>query len=495
MQREGISSYAARNGLELVDIVEFHESAKDSEHRTQFHALLGRASAEQLDVVVWMWDRATRNLTDQERIEKLVMAGLFNLHVASEQRVLSKDSADSDWMVADFNAVSSKQYLRVLTTRVNDAMGAKAAGGWFPAKPPLGYINQKEIGPNGQPKDRGGTIALTDWGRRLIGRMGELRLQNFSLKEVGACLLSERLVPDIHTTKFRGPRSGAALIDAILKNPFYMGRFCWQGVWYDGKHEPVFTQQQWDSIQQVGKRTTYRSHKREGLFSGPGMRLTCAKCGCVVTYAPKYKGDREYRFYHCANGKGAHDVQVNVKEEAILEALGESVLESVYVPPERADELCRSLNQAHYVAQALKDQEAARCRSQLADLDVKGDRLCDHLTAGVLDVETFRRQQSRLGDERRDLFDRLQVAQRQIDGAYLVTAQRVLELAKNVRNQWETLSCEQKRDLLAELLENPQLDGTTVRYDLKKPFLVLSEMRESEEWRAREDSNFWPLDS
>ena len=85
------------------------------------------------------------------------------------------------------------------------------------------------------------------------------------------------------------------------------------------------------------------------------------------------------------------------------------------------------------------------------------------------------------------MFDKLEEAQTQIDGAYLATAQRILELAKTLRHQWETLSPEQKRDLLAELLENPQLDGTTVLYDLKKPFVVLSEMRERKEWRARID--------
>ena len=39
------------------------------------------------------------------------------------------------------------------------------------------------------------------------------------------------------------------------------------------------------------------------------------------------------------------------------------------------------------------------------------------------------------------------------------------------------------------LLSNPVLDGVTVRYDLRKPFKVLSEMNENSEWRAMRESN------
>jgi hypothetical protein len=46
--------------------------------------------------------------------------------------------------------------------------------------------------------------------------------------------------------------------------------------------------------------------------------------------------------------------------------------------------------------------------------------------------------------------------------------------------------------MLKQLLWNPQLEGTTVRYDLKKPFRILSEMRESGEWRGGRDSNSRP---
>jgi hypothetical protein len=43
----------------------------------------------------------------------------------------------------------------------------------------------------------------------------------------------------------------------------------------------------------------------------------------------------------------------------------------------------------------------------------------------------------------------------------------------------------ERRRLLETLVSNPRLDGGTVRFDLKKPFQILSEMREDPDWRAR----------
>lgn len=43
----------------------------------------------------------------------------------------------------------------------------------------------------------------------------------------------------------------------------------------------------------------------------------------------------------------------------------------------------------------------------------------------------------------------------------------------------------QRRRLLDTVLSNATLEGQSVRYDLKRPFAVLSEMGRSKKWRAR----------
>ena len=113
----------------------------------------------------------------------------------------------------------------------------------------------------------------------------------------------------------------------------------------------------------------------------------------------------------------------------------------------------------------------------------------DMFAAGNIDADVFKRQQVRVREEREDLFNKLQDAESKADDAYLVTAQRVLELAKNAKALWNTRSPEERRDFLSKLLCNPVLNGRTVRFNLRKPFAVLAQMHGEGGWRPRRDSN------
>lgn len=70
-------------------------------------------------------------------------------------------------------------------------------------------------------------------------------------------------------------------------------------------------------------------------------------------------------------------------------------------------------------------------------------------------------------------------AQREIDGAYLVTAKKILELAKSAKELWLTRSREEKRDFLEKILSNRVFEAPTVQYEMKKPLRILAEMASS----------------
>ena len=86
----------------------------------------------------------------------------------------------------------------------------------------------------------------------------------------------------------------------------------------------------------------------------------------------------------------------------------------------------------------------------------------------------------------------MEQAQLQISDAGMETAKSVLELAITAKDKWIHRTPKARRELLDELLSNPVLDGATVRYEIKKPFLILSEMAQNSEWRARLESNQRP---
>ena len=202
-----------------------------------------------------------------------------------------------------------------------------------------------------------------------------------------------------------------------------------------------------------------------------------------------------YNYYRCSDGKRVHrqrgEPQVNVREEDILEQLGGAV-DAIQITADIATAIAHELNETHRTAMKEKARSAAVYREEIKTLEEKEDRLFDRFDAGDIDRPTYDRQLARLRAEKDDRFAKLREADTETDSAYLVTAQRVLELARNARSLWEARNASEKRDFLASLVCNSRLDGRSVRFDLKKPFDVLAKMTRVEGWRPRRDSNLRP---
>ncbi len=258
----------------------------------------------------------------------------------------------------------------------------------------------------------------------------------------------------------------------------------------------MFTADEWDALAATfGRRTAFTKRKHDGLFAQGALTLACAdpSCGCKITYAPKKKpSGLTFHYYRCADGKRVHrgrgEPQVNVREEGILQQLAGAV-DAVTLTEDIARSIAFALNETHRAATAAKREAVKLYRAQLGALDDKENSMVDLFTAGSIDADLFKRQQTRVREERDALFDKLQAAETEADDAYLVTADRVLELAKNAKRLWEGRTPSEQRDFLARLVCNPRLDGRTVRYDLRKPFAVLAQMHGEGGWRPQRDSN------
>ena len=67
-----------------------------------------------------------------------------------------------------------------------------------------------------------------------------------------------------------------------------------------------------------------------------------------------------------------------------------------------------------------------------------------------------------------------------------------LELAKDMKTNWKEATPSDRVVLLKKVSSNFLLEGLNVRYDLKKPFALMSEIKfkgVSEKWCARLDLN------
>jgi hypothetical protein len=195
-----------------------------------------------------------------------------------------------------------------------------------------------------------------------------------------------------------------------------------------------------------------------------------------------------YPYYHCSDGRRVHrdagERQLNMKEDEILDQLG-NVINAIALTADVVTAVVTGLNETHRAASRARERAAEGYRAEVAELDAKDDRIFDMFVKNEIDRSTYDRQHTRLRAEREATFEKLRETDRAEDNKYLVTAERVLELAKNAKSLWEERSPTEKRDLLEALVSNPTLDGRSVRYDVRKPFDVISKMSGDEGWRPQ----------
>ncbi len=77
---------------------------------------------------------------------------------------------------------------------------------------------------------------------------------------------------------------------------------------------------------------------------------------------------------------------------------------------------------------------------------------------------------------------------------YIKEELMILELMKNIKNQYVKANLEQKAKILKALLSSCKLQGVNTSFYWNKPFDILFEMGKTQRWGERGVSNPQPLD-
>ncbi|NOT79325.1 MAG: recombinase family protein [Bacteriovoracaceae bacterium] len=493
-QDEDTDEYVKKLKLNLVKVFPIIESAKDSENRKKFHEAMAWADKHKIrHRIFYKADRETRNLTDNEQGEKDIRADKYVLHYVQERKVLHKNSPDSDFLMRDYQAVQNKHYSRDLTTKIGRSLIQKAESGWFPGQcPPWGYINQHLKNEKGFERRRG-TIIVIDpsWKTAVVKREFELRCppdlsepQNCrSYLEIRKIIVDEGLIP---TDQIKSYHTGS--IQRRLQYKFYDCRYDWQGVEHEGKHERFISKELFWAVQTTfGLKNPYQS--KDGIFSEGWLTCANPSCGCFMTYDPKDKIDRETKqvkkthyYYHCANGKSIHEKQVNITEGSIWEQFG-AALDQLSLPEEFAKEVAAELNAGHVTLKETMKREAIRVEETIAALEKEHYTLYQDYRKGIIKHDFFTAQQEEIEKQIASLKSRPAL---NLDNATLAkmeeTVRSTFELAINAKLLWSSRTPQEKKDLLEMLLSNRRVNGKSVEYDWKKPFQILLQMKQDQEW-------------
>ena len=311
-QIEYLKNYAEKNSFYVEKIFEEPETAKKA-GRKAFNEMLKFCSERGIkNILVEKTDRIYRNFKDYVILEDYDL----NLHLVKEGQIISKDSSSHEKFIHGIKVLMAKNYIDNLSEEIRKGLKEKVSQGYYPCKAPVGYKNV-EI-------NKRNVIVVDEEKAPFVKRLFELYATGLSASQVRKILYSEGLY---HNTK---PYAKSRLIQ-ILHDCFYIGKFLYKGVVYDGVHEPIISVELYNKVQKMFNQSKARTHDVEFPYTGI---IKCGHCGCQLTAELK-KG--KYIYYHCTGKRGGTCKKDYVREEKfdklimeLLKRIASAIPEEIY---------------------------------------------------------------------------------------------------------------------------------------------------------------------
>ena len=459
-----LREYATKHGFVIVKEFVDVETAKAA-GRKQFGEMLKslKGSPDCRTVIVEKTDRLYRNFRDFVTLEDLNV----EVHLPKEGQIISRDSKSQAKLVHGIQLVIARNFIENLREEVRKGMREKAEQGVYPSHAPFGYRNNKlqrtiEVDPDKAP---------------ILKRMFQLYATGqYSLAKLGK-LVSEEF--GIHHPK--------SYLERILKNPFYVGFFVWEGRTYKGTHPPLVSNEVFEQVQAVFRghnRPKYRKHE----FAYSGL-LRCAYDDCVVTAELK-KG--KYAYYHCTGYRGKCELPY-FREEELGERLGE-VLKKVHIPDQVLGPLQKAMIEDRKCSAEHRQHEMERLEHRLTAVRRRIDQAyIDKLDGKISEDFWFRKMEEWQREEQQILMATQGLEE--IEPERVLNSVRILELANKAYSLYVRQNSMERAGLLRTVLSNCHLDAVSVYPTYRKPFDLICGAAKTGGWYARGDSNTRPLAS
>ena len=286
-QIKELKDLAERHGLDILDILTEEKSAK-APGRPVFNKMMedvqqGKAQG----IICWKLDRLARNPVDGGQIGWLLQQSVIK-HIQTYQR---EYFPTDNVLMMNLEFGMANQFVLDLSENTKRGMRNKVSEGWYPHKPPLGYLNNKYNSPDLPPiyKDTNSSALMKQLWDTLLKKKCSISTLYQKALDIG--LVTDKNKP-ITRSKFY----------TLFQNPFYCGCFKWKGVLYSGNHEPMISKAEFDFVQEIisgNKPSFYNNY----VFAFTGM-MRCGECGAGITAENKTKHQKNgnthhYIYYRC----------------------------------------------------------------------------------------------------------------------------------------------------------------------------------------------------
>ncbi len=457
-QQAECRKYAEDRGYDFV-YFEDNNMSGDNLNRPNFKKMIEYVKHNKVVcILVWKLDRITRNIEDYYgTIQPFLRKN--NTTIASIKEGFY-DVFELEPMILAMYIGIAAQELKNTKVRTKAVMEYRAKNGGYLGKAPIGYLNVRD-------KDKRGIIVPDENKKHYIKQAFELYATGlFSLEGVGRELAKYGFV-----NKF-GKHYPKKRIEDILKNPVYMGKIQYEGELYDGKHEPIVSQELFYRVQLRFKDTGNKKPKGE-VRTYTGF-INCAKCGCSYIAQVKHGAHNSgtYVYYCCTNYKKVHAKQHNISEHIIDEAMQE-VLESFNISNEQLNRIKKSVFGAVTELQAFEHKS-------IKELQQQYDKLTDTIASAVkqkltgelnIDNNTYNELINKWQEEKREIGNRITNLSESAKDT--MTRMNILaDFANRVPELYLKATLEEKRMILTTIAESITIDheAETITVKLRPVF-------------------------
>ncbi len=301
---------AEREGLEIVCMKRESHSAKETGQRPVFNEIVEELRQKKYNgILTWAPDRISRNAGDLGKIVDLMDAGCLQEIRTFGQKFGNNPNEKFLLMILGSQAKLENDNRGV---NVKRGLRTRVEMGLWPGVAPLGYLNQKHM-------DKKCQVIVDPLRAPIVKKMFEkVAYEKMSGRKIYNWL---RFEANFYTRGNKPLTLGG--IYRILENHFYYGTFespKGSGNWYQGKHEPLITQELFEKTQAQLKRDNIQRENKEFAFT---KLFTCGYCGSGISAEEKWKQLKDgthakYIYYSCARSRDRNCKNHYIREEDLI---------------------------------------------------------------------------------------------------------------------------------------------------------------------------------
>ena len=308
---------------------------------------------------------------------------------------------ESDEQFTDMKFMFSRYELKTINKRLVRGRNQSASEGKF-----MGSMAPYEYRPYKLPGVKGNSLRIEPEEAKVVQMIYDM----YGKQGMGYNAIAYAL-NDMHIPARKGQWSQTSIVN-ILTNEVYLGKIRWRREpvkrvvkdgflaktrilnddyeLYDGMHEPIITEEQWEMVKAAQKKRNHASVNTDRQLQNPfaGI-LVCGKCGAIMKRTVPDKRRNPTPWFRCTTrGCDCKIIKCEVVENSIRDAMQEWL-----------DEYTIQIETDHQpkvdpIATALE-----AVRGQLTQLHLQQENICEYLEKGVYTIDMFTKRNASLVKE------------------------------------------------------------------------------------------------